>query len=92
MISDLGEVVRRMEDLAFNGYGVAWHPVHKKYWPFEADGEVIDWWHDADGCAHTSFVKSILLTHDQMLTMVEVNEEGTSSARFMTAVLKRLGA
>ncbi len=41
---------RKIKDLARQGIGVAWNPIHKEYWPFEVDGETINWWHDPEGC------------------------------------------
>lgn len=80
MLPQRSEIIIKAEDLACNGYGVAWHPLHKKYWPFEINGESINWWHDAEGCASTSFINAILMTHGEMLTMVKVAKSGLGSA------------
>jgi len=87
MIELLDEFVMKVEDLALNGYGVSWHSVHQMYWPFQIDGDSIDWWHDSEGCADKSFVKAILRTHAKMLG---VSEDGKYSAVFESA--KRFSA
>ncbi len=52
------------EDLARKGYGVAWHKTYETYWPLEADGESINWWHDPEDCDSPDFANAIRKTYN----------------------------
>lgn len=54
--------------MALNGYGVAWSNIYREYRPFEVvEGDVINWWHDPDGCASEDFETAVFATHEEML-------------------------
>ena len=67
-------LVQVLENLARNGYGVAWHP-HEEYRPFIVEGgtDLIEFWHDPEGCGSSDFETSVRATYEQMLKDIERN-------------------
>lgn len=63
----MSNLLKELEDMALNGYGVAWHPTHNRFYPFEVDRECIDWWHDPEGCDSENFETAVHATHEEML-------------------------
>ncbi len=56
--------MKEYEELLKNGYGIAFHPTHKRFRPFyvcdDGDGTIV-WWHDPqeidDKCYKCSILK-----------------------------------
>ncbi len=65
----MDNLLKMLEDLAFNGYGVVWSNVHNDYRPFEVDAkdDTFYWWHDPFGCANVNFDTAVHATHEEML-------------------------
>lgn len=65
-------LVTLLEELAKNGYGVAWHP-HKEFRPFcvEVGCDVIEFWHDPEGCGSEDFETAVRATYKKMLSDME---------------------
>lgn len=65
----MDNLLKMLEDMALNGYGVVWSNVHNDYRPFEIDAkdDTIEWWHDPCGCANVNFKTAVHATHEEML-------------------------
>ena len=64
-----GELFDLVEEMARNGYGVIWNETHKEFRPFDVEKgcELMEFWHDPDGCGLADFKKAILATHEKMI-------------------------
>ena len=63
----MDDLLALLNDMALNGYGVAWHETHNEYRPFSVEEDVIEWWHDPEGCGHSEYDKAVRATHEEML-------------------------
>ncbi len=73
----MGDLLILLQNMALNGYGVAWHPTHNRFYPFEVErGNSIDWWHDPSGCDSEDFETAVRATHEEMLRQLAVYELG----------------
>lgn len=66
----MDNLLKMLEDMALNGYGVVWSNVHNDYRPFEIDAkdDTFYWWHDPCGCANINFEAAVHATHEKMLS------------------------
>ena len=55
-----------LEELAKRGYGIAWNPLHKLFWPFSVDDITMDWWHDNEGVANRDFGTAVNRLHEKV--------------------------
>ncbi len=65
----MSDLLKKLEDMAVNGYGITWSSVHKEYRPFEvyAKDDLIEFWHDPDDCGSDDFETAVRATHKNML-------------------------
>lgn len=65
----MNNLLRMLEDMALNGYGIAWHNMFHEYRPFEvrALDSAIKWWHDPEGCGSVDFETAVRATYEEML-------------------------
>lgn len=64
---NMTELTMLLNDMALEGYGVAWHEEHDEYRPFSVEKDVIEWWADPEGCGHPVFETAVRATHEEML-------------------------
>jgi len=63
----MDNLLQAIEDMALEGYGVAWHDVYNEYRPFRVDYNIIEFWHDPEGCGSENFETAVKATHEEML-------------------------
>lgn len=62
-------ILEILKELTLAGYGVAWNPMYKQFYPFTVeDGETIIWWHDPSNCSSKNFNEAIVATYEEVIT------------------------